>query len=220
MECWDASEWEPCRKAEFEVFKVIQKYRQILDINLISKLPENETFMYVMECAQGGRITDGNIWIFSDKTIPGLNKSGNHPCLIDNKPVQAAGVIIKKKNKITIDACSGHYAPNWKSSLTNVNEYLQNKYIIDPNEKAVFKQESDECDEHSPMVIFTLNKAIFNLNGKLLEESEEEEKMPESMVKSKNQLSDEGKVTAVNLTDQTEDEERGPPNITRVMSID
>ena len=235
INCWSVEDvWTPCRIGTPGVFDIIQTYRQILDINLIDNMWENKEFMYAMECAEGGLTGDGNIWIFPDEKIPvPINKSGNHPCLIDDKPAQAAGIIIKNKNKITIDACSGHYFPSAQISLGKVIQYLKNKGIIDLNEIPEINEKSDGCDEHSPMITFILNKEIFNRDGKRKNQPafvSEEEKIPEAMVPATKPsfevLDDEGKVAVsdavpapANLTVQTQGEERGP-TIMRAMSID
>lgn len=226
--------WTPCRIGTPGVFDIIQTYRKILDINSIDNMWENKEFMYALECAEGGLTGDGNIWIFPDEKIPVINKSGNHPCLIDDKPAQAAGIIIKNKNKITIDACSGHYFPSAQISLGKVFQYLKNKGIIDLNENPEINEKSEGCDEHSPMITFILNKEIFNPNGKISENQPalvyEEEKMPEAMVPavkpSFEVLDDESKVAVsdaapapANLTVQTQGEQRGP-SIMRVKTDD
>ena len=212
IECWDASEWTPCREKDARIFNFIKQNRNILNINIVDKMPDDMNFMYVMECAQGGLKGDGNIWIFPDEIISLFNKSGNHPCLIDNKPVQAAGLISKNKNKITIDACSGHYRPSWQVALKNIYEYLQNNYIIE-TENAVFNKESEACDEESAMVTFTLNKAIFNSNGKFIESGEEKRGVSETKPSFQLVGKEERGVAApapANLTVQTQGEERGP----------
>jgi len=234
INCWSVDGvWTPCKRGTPVVFNIIQTYRQILDINLIDDMWENKEFMYAMECAEGGLTGDGNIWIFPDEKIPGINKSGNHPCLIDDKPAQAAGIIIKNKNKITIDACSGHYFPSAQISLGKVIQYLKNKGIIDLNETPEINEKSDGCDEHSPMITFILNKEIFNRDGKRKSQPalvSEEEKIPEAMVPATKPsfevLDDEGKVAVsdaapapANLTVQTQGEERGP-SIMRVKTDD
>ena len=234
INCWSVEDvWTPCRTGTPGVFGIIQTYRRILDINSIDDMWENKEFMYAMECAEGGLTGDGNIWIFPDEKIPGINKSGNHPCLIDDKPAQAAGIIIKNKNKITIDACSGHYFPSAQISLGNVIQYLKNKGIIDLNETPEINEKSVECDDHSPMITFILNKEIFNRDGKRKSQPalvSEEEKIPEAMVPATKPsfevLDDEGKVAVsdaapapANLTVQTQGEERGP-SIMRVKTDD
>ena len=183
--------YKPC-SANPEVSEFVQQYRQILDIYSVNNMPDDTIYMYVMECSEGRFQGDGHIWIFPDDRPQEFQtflhpKDANHSCLINDTPTQSAGLISKKQNKISIDACSGHYTPEAENSLGKAYQYLGEKNIIDPNVNPQFNKVSEECGDASPMLTFVLNKAIFNRDGKLKEISDhqpshgEEEKGPSSV---------------------------------------
>lgn len=76
--------------------------------------------MYTVDC-ESKQVT------IVDDDVSGLN----HHCLNENKPISAAGIIIREGNKITLDNCSGHFLPD-TNGLNSIERILRQKNLIEP----------------------------------------------------------------------------------------
>ena len=133
--CWKVkSGWNACT---LDKIQQSQKIALSLTLSNLHNLVEFKEYMYTVDC-QSGKVT-----IVDD------DAELNHHCLNNNNPISAAGIIIRKGDKITLDNCSGHFLPD-TNALNNIDRILVQKNLVEPN--ILKTNPADMCgDDDTPL---------------------------------------------------------------------